>query len=232
MKYLLATVVALTLMNSANAVGISPGVYSLSNHPDGTALPPPYGLRLDGLLTGDTNEIYTFDFDDPQSSMFLDYDGAELHIYGSALGGQDAGGGGYIAGTVAVWDIDFTYTVGVSQPGSDGGLSDVFVNADNSNFGTISSSLGAFELEDQSDNGNSTGLAFRFGDEGGGGHRGFNGISGWGWLNHGSDCIAGSCSHIYDSDWLFTATLVPVPAAVWLFGSALGLLGWVRRNRV
>ena len=26
--------------------------------------------------------------------------------------------------------------------------------------------------------------------------------------------------------------VVPVPAAVWLFGSALGLLGWVRRRRV
>jgi hypothetical protein len=26
------------------------------------------------------------------------------------------------------------------------------------------------------------------------------------------------------------ATLVPVPAAVWLFGSALGLLGWMRRK--
>ncbi len=28
-----------------------------------------------------------------------------------------------------------------------------------------------------------------------------------------------------------TTTIVPVPAAVWLFGSALGLLGWVRRAR-
>lgn len=27
-----------------------------------------------------------------------------------------------------------------------------------------------------------------------------------------------------------TTTLIPVPAAVWLFGSALGLLGWVRRR--
>jgi hypothetical protein len=29
---------------------------------------------------------------------------------------------------------------------------------------------------------------------------------------------------------LFSATLVPIPAAVWLFGSALGLLGWKRRK--
>ena len=34
--------------------------------------------------------------------------------------------------------------------------------------------------------------------------------------------------------WVATTTLttVPVPAAVWLFGSALGLLGWARHKRV
>ena len=30
---------------------------------------------------------------------------------------------------------------------------------------------------------------------------------------------------------MYTLTTVPVPAAVWLFGSALGLLGWVRRRK-
>ncbi len=28
----------------------------------------------------------------------------------------------------------------------------------------------------------------------------------------------------------FSAAVVPIPAAVWLFGSALGILGWVRRR--
>jgi hypothetical protein len=28
-----------------------------------------------------------------------------------------------------------------------------------------------------------------------------------------------------------TYTAVPIPAAMWLFGSALGLLGWIRRNK-
>lgn len=37
----------------------------------------------------------------------------------------------------------------------------------------------------------------------------------------------------YDTDpntWTMSAQLVPIPAAAWLFGSALGLLGWMRRR--
>jgi hypothetical protein len=37
-------------------------------------------------------------------------------------------------------------------------------------------------------------------------------------------------STIVFADWQ-QVSIVPVPAAVWLFGSALGLLGWMRRSR-
>lgn len=47
--------------------------------------------------------------------------------------------------------------------------------------------------------------------------------------------IGGTVRFLVFSDTASTAymiegTIVPVPAAVWLFGSALGLLGWVRRR--
>jgi hypothetical protein len=51
-----------------------------------------------------------------------------------------------------------------------------------------------------------------------------------------SDCVAdGGCVPDSDSSdvlaqWRVNVSIVPVPAAVWLFGSALGLLGWMRRK--
>lgn len=40
----------------------------------------------------------------------------------------------------------------------------------------------------------------------------------------------GSSSSDIFGVWTLTSSTVPVPAAVWLFGSALGLLGWLRRK--
>ena len=42
------------------------------------------------------------------------------------------------------------------------------------------------------------------------------------------NCVPDSSSSNTYGTWVFTA--VPVPAAVWLFGSALGLLAWIRRR--
>lgn len=213
--------------NALSAHAVSTGTYTLSNHPDGSVNPPPYGLRLDGLLTGSSNEEYTFDFDHVDSAMTLIYDGSTIVIDGVAFGGEDTGGG-YAANTTALWEIHFEYTVGVSQPGSDGGLADVFAVEDAANFGTISSSLGDLELSDKT----LDSFSFRFGDENGAGHRGADGISGWGWLMHGEDCLQGNdCVNVEYSDWLFTAVEIPVPAAAWLFGSGLLALAGGKRLR-
>lgn len=209
------------LAPQAHAVMV--GTYSLHNHPDGSIAPPAYGLRLDGLL-GDPSKEYTFDFNHASSSMFLTWDGSKIVIDGVAYGGEDTGSG-YGAGTTDVWSIHFEYDVGVSQV-ANGGVDDLVVNSDNANFGTISSGFGSWELEDQS---NGAGLAFQFGDENGGGHRGYSGLSGWGWLNHGTNCINGDCDHIYASDWLFTATKVSLPSTVGLLG--IGLVGLVLHRR-
>jgi len=36
----------------------------------------------------------------------------------------------------------------------------------------------------------------------------------------------------YSDTFSFSATVVPVPAAAWLLGSALGVLGWMRRKQI
>ncbi len=207
------------------ASAVSTGSYTLSNHPDANQTPPPYGMRLDGLL-GHT--VYTFDFDN--GNMQMTYDGSSIHIFGTAFGGAD-GGGAYTAGTTAIWNIDFTFGTGVTQPGGDGGLNDVVVDnsGHHTNIGTVSSSFGSFDLRSHG-NGSET---FTLGDEDGSGHRGFAGISGWGWLDFSADggtTWEGQAAND-TADFIFTAAPVPVPAAVWLFASGLlGLVGFARKR--
>jgi hypothetical protein len=56
----------------------------------------------------------------------------------------------------------------------------------------------------------------------------FSVIGSSGFLVFNDDGGAGSTSNYYISEANISA--VPVPAAVWLFGSGLGLLGWMRRK--
>ena len=44
-----------------------------------------------------------------------------------------------------------------------------------------------------------------------------------------NQCVPFGCA-VPDGGFSGTATVVPVPAAVWLFASALGLMGWIRRR--
>lgn len=235
--------------------------YSLSNHPgsgDSPLNPDPlqqFGLRLDGLLTGAANENYVLNFDSSSSNMLLTWDDSlnTIHIYGRSFGGQDASSGacasgactdlngdGMVDGTEAVWTIDFTYDTnfGTDPSGDDtAGFVDIHVgtnqDAGHANFGTMTSSLGTFELRDH------YGLydaAFIFGNDDLVSQN-FNVLTGWGWVDYSADGITyGGVDNgylQYPTAWFFKATVVPVPAAVWLFGSGLiGLVAVARRKKV
>lgn len=219
-------VALLGLVGSASAAVISTGTYQLHNHPDGNARPPQYGLRLDELfnVTGN-HDIFTFDFDHANSNMRLDYNGSSIRIYGQSWGGRDTGSGYANDVYRGVYGIDFTYTLGVTP--NFGGDDDLgVVPPSMRNFGTITAPVivgsGPITLADK----DAGGYSFRFGDENNDlGHRGFAGISGWGWLIHHFP----NQPHISDSDWLFTAELIPAPGAVSVL--AMGLLAAGRRRR-
>lgn len=208
----------------ASAAPIVAGTYQLQNHPDASLDPPPYGARLDELYDVTAGaDNFTFDFEHASSNMQLDYNGSNsIHIYGDAYGGRDIGGDydmNPVTGLpyLGVYSFDFLYNVGVGLVPTD---DDVWaMTATNSNFGTVSTPLSdTFNLFDVAD-GNYT---FRLGDENDDlGHRGFPGISGWGWLGVQFGDNSGTL------DWIFTA--VPEPSTGLLLVLGLGVISRRRR---
>ncbi|MFO0837235.1 MAG: Calx-beta domain-containing protein [Phycisphaerae bacterium] len=174
--------------------------YRLHNHPCASSAPPPYGLRLDELYDATCyHDKFTFNFDDPRSSMWADVSNSVIRIFGCAYGGRDTGSSYGDANYRGIYLIEFTYDCGVGRaPGDD----DRIVNAPNSaNHGRIRATFGSnrqwIPLVDYRGCDN---YSFRLGDEDNDqGHLGFPGISGWGGLNHGGR------PHISGSDWLFAA---------------------------
>ena len=195
------------LVATAGAAVISTGTYQLHDHPDAAQDPPPDALRLNELVDVTSgNDVFTMSFDATGSDMKLDYDGSSIHIYGIAYGGRDVGGTYAADAYLGFYDIDFWYTVGVGPAGADDDI-DVVAPSD-SNSGTVITPYGpTITLLDKS-NGDYT---FRLGDEDNDlGHRGFPGISGWGWVE-----IDGALNPSATRDWLFTADFViPTPGAL------------------
>ncbi|MEL7474360.1 MAG: hypothetical protein AAGK04_13665 [Planctomycetota bacterium] len=211
----------------ASAQTIIPtGTFLLNNHPDGNARPPQYGLRLDELVDVTSgHDIFTFDFDHADSEVLLTYNGSSIHIAGHAFGGPDNGTmHDPMSPLTGLYEIEFTYDMGLAQaPGDD----DLLVSGVpmGSNTGSITTPLGdVIGLWDKPKNDS---FAFRLGDkDNDAGHRGFDGISGWGWLNHGDANV-----HVAASDWLFTLSPTPVPAPASVAIAGLGGLLVVKRRR-
>lgn len=215
---------AIGLSGTASGAIISQGLYSLHNHPDGNANPPPYGLKLAELYDITPNhDDFTFDFDDPRSSMSMIVTANTIRIFGVVWGGRDTGTSYALEPTTGLYTVDFLYDVGVVPVAGDDDLG-VLQAASHQNHGIITSPLNdVIALVDEA-GGHPYG--FRLGDEDNDlGHRGFAGISGWGWLTHGPN----PNNHIADSDWLFTAVLVPTPGAISLAMGAGAML--LRRRR-
>ena len=202
------------LASVASASILAPGTYQLRNHPDGSQNPPPYGLRLDELYNATTgHDVFTFDFNHPSSMVQLTFTGTTITISGNAMGGRDIGGSYAADGYTGNYTFSFTYNVGVGLVPGDDDLQ--VVAASGSNVGSIMTPLGqTIELRDKSDGSNT----FQLGNEANDlGHRGFSGISGWGWMDHGP---TGS-PHVPASDWLFTVIPTPGSAVALLMGGAI-----------
>lgn len=204
---------------------LAPGIYELNNHPDGNQNPPLYGARFDELynVTG-SHDVFTLDFDHPLSAVYLTVTSNSLTISGVAFGGRDTGGSHANDSYLGLYTLNFTYSLGVTQvPGDD----DIHVNtANHANTGSILTPLGhTISLADE----RSSGYSFRLGNENNDlGHRGFSGVSGWGWMSYGIG--SGNYAHTASTDWLFTVgPAVPTPGAAAILG--LGSLFASRRNR-
>jgi hypothetical protein len=170
----------------ASTEGLPPGLYRLHDHRDGRAAPPRYGLRLDGLQTGNPHDVFSFDFDGPGAAVFLELGQGSARIFGTAYGGRDVGDH---FESPELWDLEMRYAL--TDPSSTTGRLES-IGAPGSNLGTLRrrSDSRVFTLEDF---GGPPSFVI------GSGHRTPPDVfSGWGWLKHG-----GAAEYLADSDWLF-----------------------------
>ena len=193
-------------------------VFSLSDHPDGNAAPPTYGLRMDGM---GGNQTVVFSFVDVQltvtDSTAMGGDLA-ININGTVQGGEVVGDA---FADPELFTLNFDY---VSNVEANAGGWRVLGTNNALNTGTIAPLSGGdpadvFTVTDNDDN------AFIFAPDG---HRLDGDNSTWvgrGWLTVNDD---GNDSP-GTQDWLFVAEVVPTPGTAALL--AFGGLAATRRRR-
>lgn len=240
---LMGVVVAVSIAGVAHA-GSVVATYRLSDHPDGGAAPPTYGLRLDNLFGDGATTTFTFgtsegvfltvmDAIQPSTESAGSY---MINISGVVFGGVDTGSGyDETRAGFGTYALDFTYSVNVAPSGTGW-----IVNPTSAaNLGTLSAiDVVGDEADFSFDLFESTGMNhFKFlQDE----HRldtdhhghadhpeadhGY--FVGRGWLAFGPDQNSPDTQ-----DFLFIGTLVPLPGPGLLGAAGLLSLVVVRRRR-
>ncbi len=176
---------------AASAGTILPGLYQLLDHPDGTANPPPYGLRMDALG-------YTFSVELSGADVVLEWDGGSTATISGSLWNNQAS---------EMWTVAYTLTgvtaapadLGFSATGGSGTLTDPLLNA----YALASEANGAGSVFDFLGDGHRLGGHPAFGDA--------DTAVGRGWLQP-----PGSTD-----DWLVRAVVIPEPGTALLLGLGL-----------
>jgi MYXO-CTERM domain-containing protein len=219
MKYMIAIAAVSAAAMSASAGGLTIGQYLLGDHPGGGENPPPYGLRLDGIVGAGAATLSLGHHSDTILTVIDDGGTLSINISGTLYGGAVDGMGGYVSATS--YAIDMDYVIGVSDEGNGWAVNGFTA----SNSGTLTN-LDTMAVIDLYGKDNSAGLVFAFLADG---HRLTGDDTSWvgrGWITDQSD---GTDPHSGFRDWLFTATEVPAPGAFALVG--LGGLCASRRRR-
>lgn len=164
---------------SAPGAVTQPGRWRVSNGDNSFLAPPAYGLRLDGLLDGDCSKAYTFDFELPGCAVWLDYDGNDVRVWGTAWGGHDTGSGW---GTFeqSFLSIDVTYEDAIVRAGTYG--PEVVVPAASASYGTVTWELDGSVIP-VSGKANAGGIQFGF-------RQAPTGFESFGWFDLGAGCEA------------------------------------------
>ncbi len=208
-----AAAAALVLLIAPALAGAAPieafVEYRIADHPDGNAANPTYWLRADDIAGPPTT--FTTLHPDADVRLLWDSDLETIHIWGTTFGGHAAGD--VYDDEAGLWSIDFR----IQNVRDEGAELRVFgLNGS----GTITSlrTEEEFALELYPP----TYDSFIMGRD----HRGFDGVSGWGW-------IAVDGARDRTNDFLFTvAQPVPEPGSATLFGVGGILVGALVRRRI
>ena len=231
-KLIKGSFIALFALSGVVSGTANAGIYTfdLFSSEFGAERPPNYGLRLDGLYSGNQRDVYTFEFDGV--TMSVDSDLGTARIFGDLIGGTEGDG----EARTNSWAIDFTYTDLLID--TDGSWE--FQDGVSGGEGTLSLDLGAgnfdsfFLVEFMGSDG--------FGPDGDGVNcRGTDGPwCGNGWLNHSITpnldandplAVANLDRHLYASDFLYQGAPVSVSEPGTLALLCLGFAGLAASRR-